>query len=184
MLPFGHAAFGYLCYSLYTRRYLSHPPIGLAVFALGLGTQFPDLIDKPLTWTVPLLPYGRSLGHSLFTLAALYTLLRIWSTYPDHRVLVNAFAIGYGTHLFGDGIGPVISGDYLTLGFLFWPITPVPVSSVGSFSEFFLSLTLTPLLAAEAILTVCGLAVWFHDGLPGVKDLFGQLRPPRDSNNR
>ena len=73
--PLGHAAFGYVLYSLYTRLHLNHPPQGLAALALAFGTQFPDLIDKPLTWTFAVLPYGRSFAHSLFTLVPLLAIL-------------------------------------------------------------------------------------------------------------
>lgn len=31
------------------------------------ATQLPDLIDKPLAWSVGILPTGRSLAHSLLT---------------------------------------------------------------------------------------------------------------------
>jgi hypothetical protein len=75
MVLWEHAAFVYLVYSLYSRWAVGRPSIGLWVFALGLGTQFLDLIDKPLTWTPPLLPYGRSLGYSLFTMVVLIGVL-------------------------------------------------------------------------------------------------------------
>jgi hypothetical protein len=31
----------------------------------GVGTQLSNLIDKPLTWYVDVLPYGRSFAHPL-----------------------------------------------------------------------------------------------------------------------
>ena len=41
------------------------------MLALAIGTQLPDLIDKPLTYQFAVLPSGRSLGHSLFFAAVL-----------------------------------------------------------------------------------------------------------------
>ncbi|MFD1570495.1 metal-dependent hydrolase [Halorubrum laminariae] len=172
MLPWGHAAFGYLLYSLYTRQRLGRPPIGLSVFAVGFGTQFPDLIDKPLTWTVPLLPYGRSLAHSLFTVTVLCAVLWIIVEHRDQRALVIAFAVGYLSHLVGDMIGPLVSRDFLALGYLFWPVTAVPEGGTQSFLTFFLTLEMTPLMVFEIVLTVLGAGVWMYDGLPGIKDLY------------
>jgi hypothetical protein len=65
MWPWAHAALGYLAYTLYLRGRFNARPVGLPVVALGFGTQAPDLIDKTLAWYVGVLPYGRSLAHSL-----------------------------------------------------------------------------------------------------------------------
>lgn len=57
MWPWGHVGAGYLVYTL-LRRHTGERPAGAAVLALAVGTQFPDLVDKPLGWTVGLLPGG------------------------------------------------------------------------------------------------------------------------------
>lgn len=172
MLPWAHAAFGYLVYSAYSRWRAGHPPIGLTVFALGFGTQFPDLVDKPLAWSVGLLPYGRSLGHSLFTVIGLLLLLNVLFRYPDQRALITAFGVGHISHIIGDGVVPALTGDYAALGYVFWPVTNIPEGESRSFIEFILSLELTPIVLGGLLLTVAGGLVWFCDGLPGVKDLF------------
>lgn len=174
MLPWGHAAFGYLSYTLYSRWRIGYRPIGLAVLALGLGTQFPDLIDKPLTWTVQLLPYGRSLTHSLLTFTVIVSTLRILTKYPDQRTLVNAFAIGYFSHLVADSVYPVLTQNYAGLGYWLWPLTAVPEGGSRSFTEFFLSLEVTPIVVSEGVLTVVGMTIWVYDGMPGVKDLYAE----------
>jgi len=171
MLPWGHAAFGYILYSLYARYDTGYPPIGLAVFAVGFGTQFPDLIDKPLTWTIPLLPYGRSFAHSLFTFTAIVVILWLVVEHADQYVLVVAFAIGYLSHLIGDAFGPILSGELHGLGYLLWPLTSVPSGGTRSFVEFFLSLEFTPSLLFGLIVTLLGVGLWVYDGLPGVVDL-------------
>lgn len=183
MLPWGHAAVGYLLYSLYSRWRLGRPPIGLTVFALGFGTQFPDLIDKPLTWTIPLLPYGRSLAHSLFSFVLILFVLRILFRYPDQRALTTAFGIGYGTHLIGDGLGPVLHGNYFALGYLLWPLTDVPEGHSRSFIEFFLSLEPTPMMLFGVALSVFTLLLWVYDGMPGIKDLFFSSHSSFDSTS-
>lgn len=176
MLPWAHAAFGYLLYSAYSRRFLGGPPVGLTVFVVGFGTQFPDLVDKPLTWTIPLLPYGRSLSHSLFAFAAVVGGLYLLFRYPDQRTLTTAFGIGFLSHLIGDAVGPAIHGDVGGLGFLLWPVTDVPDGDTGSFVEFLLALEPTPMMLFGFALTAVGVGVWIRDGMPGVKDLFLESR--------
>lgn len=58
MWPWGHAAIGYLLFSMDTRLRYGRRPGGPATILLFFGTQFPDLVDKPLAWTLPLLPSG------------------------------------------------------------------------------------------------------------------------------
>jgi hypothetical protein len=146
------------------------------VYAVGFGTQFPDLIDKPLTWSFLVLPYGRSLGHSLFTLGVLMLVLRVAFRYPDQKALSTAFGVGYVSHLFGDGIGAIVSSDFGGLGYLLWPVTDVPSGDTGSFVEFFLALEPTPLMLVGVVLTVVAGVVWVYDGMPGVKDLYAEYR--------
>lgn len=177
MLPWGHAAFGYLLYSVYSRSQLNHPPIGLTVYALAIGTQFPDIIDKPLTWTIPLLPYGRSFAHSLFTLMVFLSVLWVVFSHSDQRELIVAFGVGYASHLIADGIGPALNGDYLGLGYLFWPLTSVREEGTRSFVSFFLNLEPTPLMTAGILLTILVLLLWVYDGMPGVKDML-EMRAP------
>ena len=63
MWPWDHLAFGYVWYTLASRGWDGRPPSNAAAIALAVGTQFPDLVDKPLAWWLDVLPAGRSLGH-------------------------------------------------------------------------------------------------------------------------
>jgi hypothetical protein len=126
MLPWRHAALGYLVYTVYTRLRYRRPPAGVAVFALGLGTQFPDLVDKPLAWHFSVLPSGRSLGHSLFAFGVVVGLLWHLADSPARRTLTTAFGVGWVSHLVGDGISPVPRGHWLGVGYVFWPVTSFP----------------------------------------------------------
>ncbi|WP_223174222.1 metal-dependent hydrolase [Halorubrum aquaticum] len=159
---------------MYSRWRIGHPPIGLTVFTLGFGTQFPDLIDKPLTWTIPLLPYGRTLSHSLITFTEIVLVLRTLTQYPDQRTLVGAFAIGYFSHLVADSIHPMLSQEYSGLGYWLWPLTPVPEGESRSFIEFFLTLEATPMIVFGGVLTAVGIVVWVSDGMPGIQDLYAE----------
>lgn len=172
MLPWGHAAFGYILYSVYCRWNIDHPPIGLTVLTLGFGTQFPDLVDKPLRWIIPLLSYNRSIAHSLITFVIIIVVLWKQTQYQDQRSLVIAFGIGYLSHLIGDSIELVFTQEYTVLGYLFWPVTDVPESNTQGFIQFLFVVKPTPMMLAGFGLTISGIFLWVYDGLPGFRDLY------------
>jgi hypothetical protein len=89
-------------------------------------------------------------------------------------VLGTAFGLGYASHLVGDGVGAIISGDFGGLRYLLWPVTDVPTGDTRSFVDFFLALEPTPLMLAGVGLTVVAGVMWVYDGLPGVKDLYAE----------
>ncbi|MFC7135299.1 MULTISPECIES: metal-dependent hydrolase [Salinibaculum] len=153
MWPWGHLAFGYLCYFVYSRSREDARMTRASIATLILGTQLPDLVDKPLAWTVQLLPNGRSLAHSVFVTALVIvgvTVLARRYRVPD---LGPAFGIGYGTHLVGDALYPLIQGDFEALGFLLWPVVPpLEYSTPQSFGAHLARLDLST-------------TVWFELGL-------------------
>lgn len=122
--PWEHAVFGYVAYLAARPRALVRAD-RYAILAALAGSQFPDLIDKPLAWVFGVLPSGRSLAHSLFALAVVCT--AVYAFFHVRRREVGlGFAVGYLTHLVGDAIGPALEGSYGELGFLLWPLTPAP----------------------------------------------------------
>ena len=130
MWPWGHLAEAYLCYLL-SRRYDGRRPRALPVLALAVGSQFPDLIDKPLAWSLGVLPGGRTLTHSVF-----FALLVLPSVYAvtrgfDRPDVGAAFAFGYVSHLLAD-IPPnaILTAHAGQLTFLVWPLLPPPYESV------------------------------------------------------
>lgn len=164
MWPWGHAAVGYLCYvGIATitgdRRY------GLPVLAVLLGTQFPDLIDKPLAWTVPLLPSGRSLAHSLVTtgpilfgglLIAYRARLR-----RSHFLALLGFALGHVTHVLGDGLYAFVDGMYADLSYLAWPVLTLPeYETKQSFVAHFQQFEPTGTVLFEFALVALAVTVW------------------------
>jgi hypothetical protein len=171
MLPWGHAAVGYLCYTLYTRLRYRRPPLGPAVVALAVGTQFPDLVDKPMAWTVGILASGRSFGHSLLTLAVVAGVL-YW-TYRRRTKLVSAvaFLIGWLSHSFADGY-PFLLGEPTCLNYLVWPFAACPYDETGrSIIEYLLATELTATVQFEIGLVVVAGLTWLYDGAPGLQYL-------------
>ena len=172
MLPWGHAALGYMFYTAYARLRYRHPPVGLTVYALGLGTQFPDLIDKPLAWHLAVLPSGRSLAHSLFTLVVIVGALWFAFDAPEQRRLTAAFSVGWVSHLVGDGVFAVLRGRWVGVHYLLWPVTSYSGGPGDrNVLTFFFHLELTPHLWVGVALTGVVLCVWLIDGAPGVADV-------------
>jgi len=132
VLPLGHAAFAYLCYVGYRVASGRPLPVHWALVPLVLGSQFPDLIDKPLAF-YGLLPSGRTLAHSIFTAFATIAVIRFGVERfgrPESEPLARlydigptAFAIGYLTHLAGDLVNPLLVGDPSKGRFLLWPVS-------------------------------------------------------------
>jgi len=170
MLPLGHAALGYLLYSGASHAIRGDTPTEWSVILLGFGTQFPDLIDKPFSWTFQVLPTGRSLFHSVFIVGLVCAAVILLSRRYGHRDLGIAFATGYGSHLIGDALHPAVTGSVQGLEWLVWPLIPADaVEYQKGFVEFFTSLTVTPWLLLEVLLAGGALVLWYVDGFPGFK---------------
>lgn len=182
MLPWGHAALGYLCYSLWRRLHGETPSRGTLVLALGIGTQFPDIVDKPLAWSFALLPSGRSLAHSLVVLLPVALLFiamqrraaRRASAHPtDSRpaTVGGAFLFGWAAHLLGDSWQFLI-GRADCVSFLLWPITPLcPYDESGSVTAHLLAVEFSANTQLGLVLTAVAIVVWLLDGSPGYDEL-------------
>ena len=169
MWPWGHLAVGYLLYSVGVRLRYRRPPDGPAAVALAFGTQFPDLVDKPLAWSLGLIPNGRSLAHSLLTAIVLVTVLELLLRRYDAGSVATAFGVGYLSHLFTDALYPALAGEYYFLGFLAWPIVPpVEYAAEPNIMAHFRNLSLNSFVAFELGLGVFVFFFWLADGAPGL----------------
>ena len=85
------------------------PSRGVA-FATAVGSQFPDLVDKPLAHQFGVLPSGRVFAHSLpFALPiAVVVLAYGWDT--ERPRVAGAFAVAYLLHLAGDTYRSLLTG--------------------------------------------------------------------------
>ena len=110
------------------RRLPTLPFVG-AVF---VGSQFPDLIDKPLAHVFGVIPSGRVFMHSFPTAAPVWLVVAWYGWRTRRPRLSAAFIAGHVSHILADnyrafqGSTPSIPPDML------WPITdaaprpPVP----------------------------------------------------------
>jgi hypothetical protein len=171
MWPWGHLALAYLVYTLYSRRWRGHRPTAAAALVVAVGSQAPDLVDKPLAWTLSVLPTGRSLAHSLLVVvpavALLYSLARARD--EGEGPLVVAFGIGVLSHLFGDVFFSLVNLEFRHMGFLLWPaIPPIEYGVEQSFLAHFRLVDLSPELYFEFLLVALALVAWRSDGYPGL----------------
>lgn len=179
MWPWAHAALGYLCYTLYLRGRFDARPAGLPVVALGLGTQLPDLIDKPLAWYVDVLPYGRSFAHSVLTGGLVLLAVAVLLERRGELASAVAFAIGYLSHLLGDAYASVVTADWADLAFLVWPLLPIPnvESELEGVLAHLRNIEGSPFFLFGLALTALALGLWYRHGFPGLRELLGVLLP-------
>jgi hypothetical protein len=179
MWPWEHAAVAYAAYSLALRTTGRQRPTEISAVALLVGSQLPDLIDKPLAWWLDVLPAGRSLAHSLpFAVPVVAAVLLVTRAFDRGRVGV-AFAVGYLSHLPGDVFYPVLLGGRPALSFLLYPFVDIPpgdelaaITKVSDLLAGFGSFLTTPrgalYLVGEALLLSLAVGVWAWDGWPGL----------------
>ena len=174
MLPWGHLAVGYLCLSLAVRFRYRTPPRGPAAIAVAIGTQLPDLVDKPLAWRFGLIPSGRSLAHSLLFLTVLAVMAWALAARYDRQLEASAFVGAYLSHVLADMLPAALAGEWARLGSLLWPITPVyqyPGELDYTIIGFFLELEPAALVSPGLGLTIVALGLWVYDGTPGIGTL-------------
>ena len=175
MWPPGHLAFGYLLLVALDRIDALRPSARrtasgdgselrsrTALPALALGTQFPDLVDKPLAWWLPVLPAGRSLAHSALAALVLLPIVAALCRRLGRPGLVLPFALGHLSHLAGDALWPLLTGAYAELGFLLWPLARRPPEELIGLGNYVLLTALSPYSLAQVALVVVALAVWWR----------------------
>ena len=149
MFPLGHATFGYLLYALFAWATAHRLPYGVTLGALLVGTQFPDLVDKPLAF-VGVLPSGRAAAHSLLFAAGLLAVLWLVTRRYGRSHLTIAFGFGHLSHVVGDVWAAAAAGRTEELTFLLWPALPAPEYASDSVApwvrivEFYSAPELTP----------------------------------------
>lgn len=171
MLPWGHAAVGYLLYAALCRYRSGDTPQPTPVVALAVGTQIADLIDKPLAWYLGVLPSGRSLGHSIFAAIVLIAIVESLARRYDRRELSVPFALGHLSHLAADSVYPLARGEFSTLGFLLWPLvpqTPDDTELENTILQVLLDASFSPTGLFEILLLSLATGLWLAHRAPGL----------------
>ena len=169
MWPLGHAAVAYLCYAGVRRASGRTPAAAVAVVALLVGSQFPDLVDKPLAWYLGVLPTGRSLAHSLLVIGPLAALAYLVADRYGRPEYGLAAGVGAGSHLLADTL-PALWGE-ADPAMLVWPLLPLEPYPDGapSIAGLFVESLGEPYFLAEFGLAAIAVVVWRREGYPGLE---------------
>ncbi|SEM03367.1 metal-dependent hydrolase [Haloferax larsenii] len=179
MWPWEHLLFGYIWYSILNRALWRTPITDGIGLTIALSTQAPDLVDKPLSWTLGLVTSGYGPAHSLLLgLPAVLVVAGLAWTRDKARVGV-ALVVGYSSHLVGDVLALRANGPIV--GRVLWPLVtyePYP-SDLGFLERFavYLVTFVAQMTAPEntvlvlGYVTLCGAVavLWILDGTPGIR---------------
>jgi hypothetical protein len=184
MWPWEHFAVAYVAVSLWFRAARRRPGAA-TVLAVGVGSQFPDLVDKPLAWSVGVLPSGTALAHSVFVAVPLAVLAWRLARTRGRGALGLAFGLSYLLHLPGDlAYGLLTSGGAVPWGAVLWPLVPSatagPAAGLLTETAYYVSVYLGYLsdpravsyLVFEAVLVSTAAGLWVADGYPGLRPLY------------
>lgn len=182
MLPWEHLAVGYVLYSAFSHLYHGRPPRGYEAILVAFGTQLPDLIDKPLAWSLDILPNSHSLGHSVLFALPFLAVTGVVVHLAGHSTLGPALAVGYLSHLPTDAMTPTLFGYEPYFEFLLWPV--LPGATIPNYTFFgqvvryftrYIGRLITPegltFLFLEITLLATAFVLWRHDGNPGLVEI-------------
>jgi hypothetical protein len=128
-------------------------PDGMIVLTGVFAGIFADLVDKPLAWTLGIIPSGRMLAHSIVVSVPLLIIILLVAYRTETLRYAIVFSWGHLLHIAGD-FYPVLweGSDYYYYPNLFWPLMkPSPVR--GSFEDS------QPTLTTETLLEFSILAI-------------------------
>jgi len=170
MWPWGHLAVAYLLSTGYVRARFDRRIRGESVLVLVLGSQLPDLVDKPLGWYLGVLPSGRSLGHSLLFVVPVAVLCYALARRLGRPEAGAVFGVAALSHTLGDAL-PALWGPG-NASHLLWPLLPTPhEGGAPGLLALFRNAASQPFFIVELLLVVAAAAVWYREGYPGVGTL-------------
>lgn len=187
MWPWEHLAFGYLLTSLYFRSVHRRAPRTAEFVAVAFGTQFPDVVDKPLAWSLGALPSGTSLAHSVFVAVPLVVFVWLVAASVGRGSVATAFGLGYLSHLPGDVFyGTLVYGRDPAYAAVLWPlVATTQTEAMGfltNFSYYFAqyeAFVTTPAgqwyVLAQIVGSTAIVGLWFFDGAPGLTPMVQRL---------
>jgi hypothetical protein len=181
MWPWEHLALGYVLFSTTGRLGLVDRPGRAEAVAILVATQLPDVVDKPLAWTFDVLPSGISMAHSVFVAVPFAIAALLFGARYGATSVGIAAGVGYLSHLLGDLTYPAATGGSASPEYFLWPVVriqgsvdaggsiPKVVALLSRFGEFLATPRGVAYLSLEVAFLGFALAVWWSDGLPGVR---------------
>lgn len=95
-----------------------------------LGSQFPDLVDKPLAHQFVVLPSGRVFMHSVPTVLPFLLVLGVYGWKTERLGLSLAFGFAHLSHVLADHTSSLLSTNPQLPPELLWPFLPPTASPV------------------------------------------------------
>jgi hypothetical protein len=186
MWPWEHAAVGYLAFSVVVHALYRRSPAGAGALVLGIATQFPDLVDKPLSWGLGLFPTGFAVGHSVFVAVPLALAGAAVAVRFERGEVAVALLVGYWSHLAADVLSPLRSGGEPAVGRVLWLVVELEpygddlgvARGLVYLREYLSEIAATGLSGALAVslgLFVLAVGAWAADGFPGVRWLIRRV---------
>lgn len=179
MWPWEHLAAGYLLFSLGLRAVGRDPPTDVAILALAVATQLPDLVDKPLSWGLGWFPTGHAIGHSAFVAVPVGLGVLHLGRRHGHSQVGAAILVGYWSHLLTDVVNPLRYGSSVSPGRVLWPVVEAdPYTTnygLGRGLVYFEALyaelstmSLSSVILLYLLLPAAMIGLWLLDGAPGL----------------
>jgi len=179
MWPWEHAALGYLLLSILARLLWNRSPSDAETLAVLVGTQFPDLLDKPLGWVLEVFPSGVSVGHSVFVAPVVCVSLLSLGVLIDRHREALAFSLGYLSHLPADVGYGALTGGQVNPSVVLWPVAVIDVrgetpvllfvrSLFDNYVELIASGLSNQFLVFEVVFLAVAATLWVLDGRPGL----------------
>ncbi|MFC6955376.1 metal-dependent hydrolase [Halorubellus litoreus] len=183
MWPWEHLGFAYVLYSIVSRVAFGESPRGDGVLVVAFASLLPDLVDKPLSWTLEVTETGYSVAHSAFVAPLLVGIVVAVAGNENRPRLAAAFVVGYLSHLVGDVVYPAIRGGELAVHAVLWPVVVGEPGNYGgllqTFNQYFsrflhevASGELSAVLVFELALVSFTALVWALDGFPVLRELY------------
>ncbi|WIV67421.1 metal-dependent hydrolase [Natrialbaceae archaeon AArc-T1-2] len=110
MWPWEHLAVAYVLYSLITNVVVRESPSAHETVAVVLGSQLPDLVDKPLAWMAGITETGYAIGYSIFVAPFVWLVAYGIARRRRSPRLAGAFSLAYLSHLVTDVRNPLRMG--------------------------------------------------------------------------
>ncbi|GAA0729866.1 membrane-bound metal-dependent hydrolase YbcI (DUF457 family) [Halorubrum trapanicum] len=111
MFPHEHLLVALLPVVAYVAVRDRHLPTRGVTFAAAVGSQFPDLVDKPLAHQFGVLPSGRVFIHSLPFAFPIAVAVLAYGHYTERPRVAGAFVAAYLSHLVGDTYQILLAGQ-------------------------------------------------------------------------
>jgi len=179
MWPWTHVAFGYVWYSVAVHLLLRRRPTDVPAILAGVSALLPDLVDKPLAWSIGATGTGYGPAHSLFVGIPIVALVAVGLWRWARLELGIALFVGYASHLLGDIIFQYFDDGRIVTAVVTWPFGPAASESTGGildhvvhYLRYYVHAIVTGEATTYVVMTigiVVGVfALWIADGTPGL----------------